>query len=133
MRNRVLAGSLLSFLLLTGVALAGSPKPGQLYTSEYLTVTVGKPAKTVKVFVECLAPTGHTSATWTGEIPLKHGSFKIDRKEKLSKLPKGKFEGTVDVTGSFKGGAFKGTWQLGGTACGKTSYVAKSGSGGTGY
>jgi hypothetical protein len=132
MRSRVLAGSLLSFLLLTGVALAGSPKPGQLYTSEYLTVTVAKPAKSVKVFVECLPNTGG-GARWTGKIALKHGSFKIDSKETLSKLPKGKFKGTVDVTGSFKGGAFKGTWQLGGTACGKTSYVAKSGSGGTGY
>jgi hypothetical protein len=133
MRSRVLAGALLSFLVLTSVALASSPKPGQLYSSEYLTVTVGKPAKSVKVFVECLAPTGHTSATWTGKIALKHGSFKIDSKETLSKLPKGKFKGTVDVTGSFKGLAFKGTWQLGGTACGKTSYVAKSGGGGTGY
>jgi hypothetical protein len=131
-RNRVLAGSLLTFLLLTGVALAGSPKPGQLYTSEYLTVTVGKPAKAVKVFVECLAPTGHTSATWTGEIPLKHGSFKIDRKEKLSKLPKGKFEGTVDITGTFKSGAFEGTWLLGGASCLKTTYKATTEAGGRG-
>jgi hypothetical protein len=131
MRVRAVAGALLSFLLLAGVALAGAPKPGQLYSSEYLTVTVAKPAKSVKVFVECL-PNSGTSAQWIGTIPLKHGSFKLDRKEKLLKLPKGKIKGTVDVTGTFKRGAFVGSWQLIGASCPKTSYRATTTAGGRG-
>jgi hypothetical protein len=132
MRIRVIAGALLSSLLLAGVALAGSPKAGQLYTSKHLTVTVAKPAKSVKLFVECLPKSGH-GAQWTGKVSLTGGSFRIDQKETLSRLPSGKEKGTVDITGKFTGGDFKGTWQLGGTPCGKTSYKATSGGGGTRY
>jgi hypothetical protein len=134
MRIRVLAGSLLSFLAMTGVALAGSPQAGHLYTSTYLTIDVGKPATKAKVFIECLpgGSGGAGSGTWYDFVPLKKGSINFDRKETLSKLPKGKEQGTVKVTAKFTGGKFVGTWQLVGTSCGKTRFTATEGAGGSG-
>jgi hypothetical protein len=132
--KRVLAVSLLSFAAISGVALAGSsnsPKPGELYTSEFLTVTVGKPATKARVFVECLPKSG-TGAQWTGTVKLTRGSFKFDKKSTLTKLPSGTTTGVVAVTGKFTGGEFQGTWQLGGFACPKTSYRTKTGAGGSG-
>jgi hypothetical protein len=126
------AVAVVSSLAVTGIALAGSPKAGQLYTSKYLTITVGKPAKTATVFVECLPKSGH-GATWRGKVPLKNGAISFSHKESLSKLPKGKKTGTVDVTAKFKGSDFSGSWRLSGTPCGKTSFKATTQGGGTGY
>jgi hypothetical protein len=87
----------------------------------------------VKVFIECL-PSSGGGEQWTGtKIPPSHGSFKYDHKATFSKLPRGKVSGTVDVTGTFKGGKFVGTWQPAGTSCGKTNYKATAGAGGSGY
>jgi hypothetical protein len=133
--KRVLAVSLLSFAAISGVALASSsssPKPGQLYTSEFLTVTVGKPGTTARIFVECLPTSGAAGGQWTGTVRLTHGSFKFDKQSTINKLPSGTTTGVVDVTGKFTGGEFHGTWQLGGFACPKTSYRTKTGSGGSG-
>ena len=133
--KRVLAVSLASFAAVSGVALASSsssPKPGQLYTSEFLTVTVGKPATKARIFVECLPTSGAAGGQWTGTVKLTHGSFKFDKQSTINKLPSGTTTGVVDVTGKFKGGEFQGTWQLGGFTCPKTSYQTKTGAGGSG-
>jgi hypothetical protein len=133
--KRVLAVSLLSFAAISGVALASSsssPKPGQLYTSEFLTVTVGKPGTKARIFVECLPTSGAAGGQWTGTVRLTHGSFKFDKQSTINKLPSGTTTGVVDVTGKFTGGEFHGTWQLGGFACPKASYRTKTGSGGSG-
>jgi hypothetical protein len=133
--KRVLAVSLASFAAVSGVALASSsssPKPGQLYTSEFLTVTVGKPATKARIFVECLPTSGAAGGQWTGAVKLTHGSFKFDKQSTIKKLPSGTTTGVVDVTGKFTGGEFQGTWQLGGFTCPKTSYQTKTGSGGSG-
>jgi hypothetical protein len=133
--KRVLAVSLLSFAAVSGVALASSsssPKPGQLYTSEFLTVTVGKPATKARIFVECLPTSGAAGGQWTGTVKLTHGSFKFDKQSTINKLPSGTTTGVVDVTGKFTGGEFQGTWQLGGFTCPKTSYQTKTGAGGSG-
>jgi hypothetical protein len=135
MVKRVLLVSLSSFAAIGGIALAdssSSPKPGQLYTSEFLTVTVGKPATKARVFVECLPTSGAAGAQWTGTVKLTHGSFKFDKQSTIDKLPSGTSTGLVDVTGKFKGGEFQGTWQLGGFACPKSSYRTKAGAGGSG-
>lgn len=132
--KRVLAVSLLSFAAISGVALAGSsssPKPGELYTSEFLTVTVGKPATKARIFVECLLTSG-ADGQWLGTVKLTHGSFKFDKQSTIHKLPSGTTTGVVDVTGKFTGGEFQGTWQLGGFACPKTSYRTKAGAGDSG-
>jgi hypothetical protein len=131
----VLALSLLSFAAISGVALAGSsgsPKPGQLYTSEFLTVTVSKPATKARVFVECLPTSGAAGGQWSGTVKLTHGSFKFDKQSTIHKLPSGTTTGAVNVTGKFTGGEFRGTWQLGGLPCSKTSYLTKAGAGGSG-
>jgi hypothetical protein len=133
--KRVLAVSLASFAAVSGVALASSsssPKPGQLYTSEFLTVTVGKPATKARIFVECLPTSGAAGGQWSGTVKLTHGSFKFDKQSTINKLPSGTTTGVVDVTGKFKGGEFQGTWQLGGFTCPKTSYQTKTGAGGSG-
>jgi hypothetical protein len=133
--KRVLAVSLASFAAVSGVALASSsssPKPGQLYTSEFLTVTVGKPATKARIFVECLPTSGAAGGQWTGAVKLTHGSFKFDKQSTIKRLPSGTTTGVVDVTGKFTGGEFQGTWQLGGFTCPKTSYQTKTGSGGSG-
>jgi hypothetical protein len=133
--KRVLAVSLASFAAVSGVALASSsssPKPGQLYTSEFLTVTVGKPATKARIFVECLPTSGAAGGQWTGTVKLTHGSFKFDKQSTINKLPSGTTTGAVDVTGKFTGGEFQGTWQLGGFTCPKTSYQTKTGAGGSG-
>jgi hypothetical protein len=133
--KRVLAVFLLSFAAISGVALAGSsssPKPGQLYTSEFLTVTVGKPATKARIFVECLPTSGAAGGQWFGTVKLTHGSFKFDKQSTIHKLPSGTITGVVDVTGKFTGGEFQGTWQLGSLACPKTSYRTKAGAGGSG-
>ena len=132
--KRVLAVSLLSFAAIGGVALASSsssPKPGELYTSEFLTVTVGKPATKARVFVECL-PTSGGGGQWTGAVKLAHGSFKLDKQSTIHKLPSGTTTGVVDLTGKFTRGEFQGTWHLGGFTCPKTSYRTKTGAGGSG-
>jgi len=133
--KRVLAVSLASFAAVSGVALASSsssPKPGQLYTSEFLTVTVGKPATKARIFVECLPTSGAAGGQWSGTVKLTHGSFKFDKQSTINKLPSGTTTGVVDVTGKFEGGEFQGTWQLGGFTCPKTSYQTKTGAGGSG-
>jgi hypothetical protein len=133
--KRVLAVSLLCFAAISGVALAGSsksPKPGEQYTSEFLTVTVGKPATKARVFVECLPASGAAGGQWTGSVKLTHGSFKFDKQSTINKLPSGTTTGVVDVTGKFTGGEFQGTWQLRGFTCPKTSYRTKAGAGGSG-
>ena len=70
MRKRVIAVALFSFAAISGVALAStsSPSPGQLYTSQFLTVTVGKPATKARVFVECLPTSGATGGQWLGTV-----------------------------------------------------------------
>jgi hypothetical protein len=131
----VLAVSLSSFAAIGGVALASSsssPKPGELYTSEFLTVTVGKPASLARVFVECLPTSGAPGGEWLGTVRLKHGSFKFDKQSTIDKLPGGTTTGIVDVTGKFTHGEFQGTWQLGGLSCARTSYRTKAGAGGSG-
>jgi hypothetical protein len=131
----VVAGAVLSFLILAGVALAGAPPAGRLWTSDYLTIFTSKPAKKAKVFIECLPNgTGGTgSATWYDYVPLsKNGSINFDHKETLTKLPSSKEKGTVKVTAKFTGGKFVGTWQLVGTPCGKTHFTATQGAGGHG-
>jgi len=133
--KKVLLVSLSSFAAIGGVALAGSsnsPKPGQLYTSEFLTVTVGKPATKARVFVECLPSSGAAGGQWTGTVKLTHGSFKFDKQSTIDKLPSGTTTGLVSVTGKFTRGEFQGAWQLGGFACPKTSYQTKAGAGGSG-
>jgi hypothetical protein len=133
--KRVLVVPLSSFAAISGVALASSsssPKPGQLYTSEFLTVTVSKPATKARIFIECLPTSGAAGGQWTGTVKLTHGSFKVDKQSTIDKLPSGTTTGVVDVTGKFTGGEFHGTWQLGGFVCPKTSYRTKTGSGGSG-
>jgi hypothetical protein len=133
--KRVLVVTLSSFAVISGVALAGSsssPKPGQLYTSEFLTVTVGKPATKARIFVECLPTSGTAGGQWLGTVKLTHGSFKFDKQSTIHKLPSGTTTGVVDVTGKFTGGEFQGAWQLGGFVCPKTSYRTKAGAGGSG-
>lgn len=134
MRTRVAALALLSFGAISGVASAGtgSPKPGELYTSEYLTVTVGKPATKARVFVECLPASGSGDGRWSGTVALKHGSFKFDKRSTIHEIPSGTKKGVVDVTGAFTHGEFQGAWQLGGFSCPKTSYRTKAGAGGSG-
>ena len=113
--KRVLAVSLASFAAVSGVTLASSsssPKPGQLYTSEFLTVTVGKPATKARIFVECLPTSGAAGGQWSGTVKLTHGSFKFDKQSTINKLPSGTITGVVDVTGKFTGGEFQGAWQL---------------------
>jgi hypothetical protein len=132
--TRVMVVALLCFAAIGGVALAStnSPKPGELYTSEFLTVTVGKPATTARVFVECLPASGAAGGQWLGTVKLTHGSFKLDKQSTIKKLPSGTAKGLVDVTGKFTHGEFQGTWQLGGLPCAKTSYQTKTGAGGSG-
>jgi hypothetical protein len=133
--KRALAASLAGFVTISGVALASSsssPKPGELYTSEFLTVTVGKPATKARIFVECLPTSGAPSGQWIGTVKLTHGSFKFDKHSTIHKLPSGTTTGVVDVTGKFTGGEFQGSWQLGGFTCPKTSYRTKTGAGGSG-
>jgi hypothetical protein len=131
--KRVIAIALFAFAGISGVALAGtsSPKPGELYTSEFLTVTVGKPATKAVVFVECL-PSSGVSGEWRGSVTLKHGSFKFDKQATIHKFPSGTTKGLVDITGKFSRGEFQGSWQLGGLSCPKTSYRTKTGAGGSG-
>jgi hypothetical protein len=126
--------TLVGFVAISAVALAAasSPKPGELYTSEYLTVTVGKPATKARVFIECLPTSGATSGQWFGTVALKHGSFKFDKHSTIKKLPSGTVKGLVDVTGKFTHGEFQGTWKLGGFTCPTTSYRTKTGAGGSG-
>jgi hypothetical protein len=133
--KRVMVASLASFAAISGVALAGSsssPKPGELYTSEFLTVTMGKPATKARIFVECLPSSGAPGGQWLGTVKLTHGSFKFDKRSTIRKLPTGTTTGVVDVTGKFTGGEFQGTWQLGGFTCPKTSYRTKTGPSGSG-
>jgi hypothetical protein len=120
-KTRVVAVFLLCFGAISGVALASSPKAGELYTSEFLTVTVAKPATTAKVFIECLS--SKLDGQWMGTVTLKHGSFKFDKKTTIKELPSGTKTGVVDVTGTFKNGGF---------ACATTSYRTKAGAGGSG-
>jgi hypothetical protein len=129
-----MAVALFGFAAISGVALAStnSPKPGELYTSEFLTVTVGKPATKARVFVECLPTSGAAGGQWLGTVTLTHGSFKFDKRSTIKKLPSGAVHGVVDVTGRFTHGEFQGAWQLGGLTCPKTSYRTKTGAGGSG-
>jgi hypothetical protein len=134
--KRMLGLSLAGFAALSGVAFAGSsssPKPGELYTSEFLTVTVGKPATKARIFVECLPTSGAAGGQWLGTVKLTHGSFKLDQQTTIKKLPSGTTTGVVEVTGKFTHGEFQGAWHLGGFACNKTSYRTKAGSGGSGH
>jgi hypothetical protein len=133
--KRVLGVSLASFAAVSGVALAASsssPKPGELYTSEFLTVTVAKPATKARIFVECLPTSGAGDGQWLGTVKLTHGSFKYDKQSTIKDLPSGTTAGVVEVTGKFTHGEFQGTWHLGGFACSKTSYRTKAGAGGSG-
>jgi hypothetical protein len=133
--KRVLGVSLASFAALSGVAFAGSsssPKPGELYTSEFLTVTVAKSATKARIFVECL-PTSGGGGQWLGTVKLTNGSFKFDKQSTIKKLPSGTTAGVVEVTGKFTHGEFQGTWHLGGFACDKTRYRTKTGAGGSGH
>lgn len=135
MIKRVLGVSLASFAALSGVAFASSsssPKPGELYTSEFLTVTVSKPATKARIFVECLPTSGAADGQWIGAVKLTNGSFKLDKQGTIKKLPSGTTTGVVEVTGKFTGGEFQGTWHLGGFACDKTRYRTKAGAGGSG-
>ena len=129
----IAATSVVGFLALTGAALASSssPKPGEQYTSSFLTVTVGTPATTARVFVECL-PSSGGGGQWHGTVKLTDGSFKFDKRATIDELPKGTVKGVVDVTGKFKGGEFQGAWHLGGLTCPKTSYKTTTGPGGSG-
>jgi hypothetical protein len=130
----VIVTCLVGFTALTGAALAssGSPKPGELYTSNFLTVTVGKPATTARLFVECLPSSGAAGGQWLGTVKLTHGTFRFDKRSTIDKLPKGTLKGIVDVTGTFTRGEFEGTWHLGGLTCARTSYRTKAGAGGSG-
>jgi hypothetical protein len=127
----VLAGSPIA-------ASAATPPAGKAYFSKLpnVSISVGKPARSVTVFVSCFTSPGVGDDWTSAKIPLVRGAFKYDRATEIGTENGASFgtrAGTILVTGTFSGGAFHGTMQIAGSACAKESYTAKlSKGGGTG-
>jgi hypothetical protein len=129
--------ALLAVTAATGVALAAprTPKAGSFYFSKKpnVSITVGKRAKYVTLFVSCFTSPGVGDDWTSGKIPFKKDTFKFDRKTKIGSENNTKFgiyKATILVTGTYKHGKFAGTMQIGGSSCAKASYTAKRSKGG---
>ncbi len=130
--------SLAAVLTTTGAAVAASaPKAGSDYYSSKpnVSITVGKPANSVTVYVSCFPSPGVGDSWSSGKLPLKHGAFKYDRTAKINTENGASFgtsTGTVLVTGTFKAGKFIGAMQIAGASCAEANYVARFNKGGGG-
>jgi hypothetical protein len=116
----------------SGVALgaASNPKPGKNYFSKKpnVSISIGKPAKYVTVFVSCFTSPGIGDDWSSGKIALKQNAFKYDKRTKIGTengATFGTVEGQLLVTGKFRGGKFSGTMLIGGSTCAKANYTAK--------
>ena len=138
MRTRLAVAAVLSMILATasGVALgaANNPKPDTNYFSKKpnVSISVGKPAKYVTVFVSCFTSPGIGDDWTSGKLALKQGEFKYDKLTKIG-TESGSTFGVVKrvlVTGHFRGGKFVGAMLISGSACPKGNYTAKFNKGG---
>jgi hypothetical protein len=144
MRRRVVyvlvAVSIVASLAAVASAAAKKPKPHGYYASKSpeLSITVGKPAKTVTLYVGCMES---STMVWWWDSPtirLKHNSFSFDRRTTIGIESGAGFthpKATVMFTGKFKDGKWRGSVQIGGAPCPEHSYTAKydkNGGGGSG-
>ncbi|HWF74810.1 MAG TPA: hypothetical protein VG186_15775 [Solirubrobacteraceae bacterium] len=111
-------------------AAAKGPIAGGYYASTHprLAVVALKPATKVTLYIGCFSSPSVAEYWDSAKLPLKNGSFSFDGKTTISTENGGTFgtvKGTVLFTGKFSGGKFKGTAQIVGSSCPKSSYTAK--------
>jgi hypothetical protein len=128
----VLAAALFVLTAVATAAWAGTkrPVPKGYYASTHprLSVFVDKPPKTVELYVACFtSPT--VAEYWDSpKLRFRHNKFSFHGKTTISTENGGSFghlEGTVLFKGKFSGGKFRGTAQIVGSSCPKSSFTAK--------
>jgi hypothetical protein len=125
-----------SMLIAAGVALGAAKQPtaGSSWFSKKpnVSIYVLKPAKHVNVFISCFVTPGDGDS-WEGTLPLKEGSFELNKVVKVSTENGAAFGSKrtqVFLTGTFKSNKFVGAMQITGTTCAKGNYTAKFNKGG---
>jgi hypothetical protein len=125
----------IALLVLAALATAAwaatkGPVPRGYYGSTHprLSVYVDKPPTSVQLYVACFtAP--NVAEYWDGtNVAFKQDKFSFDRRTTISTENAASFghlKGTVMFNGKFSGGKFRGSAQIVGSACAKSSYTAK--------
>jgi hypothetical protein len=131
-KTACLAVTLLIVAALATTALAAGKGPiaGGYYGSSHprLSVSVLRPANKVVVYIGCFTSQSVVEYWDSPKLTLKKGSISFDGPTTISTengATFGSTKGTVLFTGKFSGGKFKGTAQIVGSTCAKSSYTAK--------